>query len=236
MFMRTIIPLFLVASVVLGACAGAGVNPDSAMADEQDTMMKEADDAMQDDDAIMDKEDSEEMMDDEHSEEMGSDEAMMDESDEAMMMNPAWFSSPLLDVNSGETFTIDDYHGQVVLVETMAVWCSNCLRQQREVKALHEALGDREDFTSIALDIDPNEDGDLLRGFAAKNGFDWIYVVAPADVARQFGELYGQQFLNPPSTPILLIDRDGKVHLLPFGIKSAAELQDSIVSLLDAEM
>lgn len=236
MFMRTIIPLFLVASVVLGACAGAGVNPDSAMADEQDTMMKEADDAMQDDDAIMDKEDSEEMMGDEHSEEVGSDEAMMDESDEAMMMNPAWFSSPLLDVNSGETFTIDDYHGQVVLVETMAVWCSNCLRQQREVKALHEALGDREDFTSIALDIDPNEDVDLLRGFAAKNGFDWIYVVAPADVARQFGELYGQQFLNPPSTPILLIDRDGKVHLLPFGIKSAAELQDSIVSLLDAEM
>lgn len=228
MFLRKIIPFFLMASFVLAACAGAGVNPDSAMADEQDTMMKEADDAMQDDDAMMDKEGSEEMMEEEHSEDVGS--------DEAMMMNPAWFSSPLLDVNSGETFTIDDYHGQVVLVETMAVWCSNCLRQQREVKALHEALGDREDFTSIALDIDPNEDGDLLRGFAAKNGFDWIYVVAPADVARQFGELYGQQFLNPPSTPILLIDRDGKVHLLPFGIKSAAELQDSIVSLLDAEM
>ena len=118
----------------------------------------------------------------------------------------------------------------------MAVWCSNCLRQQREVQALHAALGEREDFISIALDIDPNEDAGILRNFAAQNGFDWHYVVAPAEVASQFGELYGQQFLNPPSTPILLIDRHGGIHTLPFGIKTAAQLQASVESLLDGDM
>jgi hypothetical protein len=124
----------------------------------------------------------------------------------------------------------------VVLVETMAVWCSNCLRQQREVQALHAALGEREDFISIALDIDPNEEVAQLRDFAARQGFDWLYAVAPVEVANQMGMLYGQQFLNPPSTPILLIDRQGEVHPLPFGIKSAADLQNSVEMLLDAAM
>ena len=31
--------------------------------------------------------------------------------------------------------------GKVVLVETMAQWCSTCKKQQGEVKALHEKLG-----------------------------------------------------------------------------------------------
>ncbi len=241
MIVKKIVPWILMASFTLGACATAGANSEAVMVDKQDTMMEEtmkedSEEMMeQSEEAMMDEDDSEAMMEEEHSEDMASDDAMMQGSDDSMM-TPDWFSSSLLDVNTGRTFTIDDFHGQVVLVETMAVWCSNCLKQQREVQALHAALGDRDDFISIAVDIDPNEDGNLLRDFAARNGFDWIYVVAPADVARQLGELYGQQFLNPPSTPILLIDRDGEVHPLPFGIKSVAELQVSITSLLNAEM
>ncbi len=242
MIVKKIVPWILMASFTLGACATAGANSEAVMVDKQDTMMEEtmkedSEEMMeQSEEAMMDEDDSEAMMEEEHSEDMASDDAMMQGSDDSMMMTPDWFSSSLLDVNTGMTFTVDDFHGQVVLVETMAVWCSNCLKQQREVQALHAALGDRDDFISIAVDIDPNEDGNLLRDFAARNGFDWIYVVAPADVARQLGELYGQQFLNPPSTPILLIDRDGEVHPLPFGIKSVAELQVSITSLLNAEM
>ena len=214
------LPVVLVMAFILGACAPAQESPDMAMQKEDEAMMEE--------ETMMEEEMDEESMPAAHDEEMASDDEMM--SDE--MMAPAWFSIPLVDVHTGTTFTIDDFKGQVVLVETMAVWCSNCLRQQREVQELHAALGEIDDFTSIALDIDPNENAENLRDFAGEQGFDWLYVVAPAEVASQIGELYGQQFLNPPSTPILLIVRHGEVHVLPFGIKSADELQSNVESLL----
>jgi peptidoglycan/xylan/chitin deacetylase (PgdA/CDA1 family) len=118
----------------------------------------------------------------------------------------------------------------------MAIWCSNCLRQQKEVKALHETLGEQEGLVTVVLDIDPNEDSDNLRDYAAKHGFDWTYAVAPREVAREIGQLYGDQYLNPPSTPMLIIDQHGEVHLLPFGRKTAEELQQALEPFLTGEM
>ncbi|HUN24212.1 MAG TPA: redoxin domain-containing protein [Anaerolineales bacterium] len=146
---------------------------------------------------------------------------------------PAWFSQPLTDVQTGETFTLQELQGKVVLVETMAMWCPNCKTQQNEVKALHELLGHNPDLISIALDVDINESADSLKQYAVANGFDWRYVVATPEIAREIGNLYGAQFLNPPSTPIFLIDRAGNVQLLPFGIKSASELQTFVETLLN---
>src|SRR5690606_13578148 len=137
------------------------------------------------------------------------------------------------DVNSGEAFTINDLKGNVILVETMAVWCSNCFKQQTEVKSLHETLGERDDFVSLGMDIDPNEDAAQLKSFVEGNGFDWKYVVSPAEVSAEFASLYGGQFLNPPSTPMLIIDRKGVAHPLPFGIKSADELLKALQPFLD---
>jgi thiol-disulfide isomerase/thioredoxin len=164
---------------------------------------------------------------------------MMDEkpADDAMMDDPtvelpAWFSASLTDVNSGETLTVAALKGKVVLVETMAIWCSKCLRQQQEVKALHEALGPQDGLVTLVLDIDPNENAEHLRDYAAKHGFDWTYVVAPREVAREIGQLYGDQFLNPPSTPMLIIDRHGQAHPLPFGIKDAQSLMEALEPFL----
>jgi hypothetical protein len=89
---------------------------------------------------------------------------------------------------------------------------------------------------TVVLDIDPNEDAHNLRDYAAKHGFDWTYAVAPREVAREIGQLYGDQFLNPPSTPMLIIDRHGEVHLLPFGRKTAEELQLALEPFLAGDM
>jgi len=161
----------------------------------------------------------------------------MEQSDsESMMAAPEWFAAELTNVNTGETFSLNDFQGKVILVETMAQWCSNCLKQQTQVKALHALLGDGSDLVSIALDIDPNEDEATLQAYALDHEFDWIYAVAPADVSRQIGNLYTAQFLNPPSTPILIVDRSGEAHILPFGIKSAEDLQQAIEPFLSEGM
>jgi len=155
---------------------------------------------------------------------------------EAMLEAPAWYSASLTDASTGRVFAIQDFKGKVVLVEAMAIWCSNCLQQQGQVKALHGLLGGRDDFVSIGLDIDPNEDLASLKTYVENNGFDWLYAVPAVDVSRELSSLYGDQFLNPPATPILVIDRHGEAHVLPFGIKSADQLLQFIQPFLDEAM
>ena len=88
--------------------------------------------------------------------------------------------------------------------------------------------------------MDEGDDGmenkEALNCYKKDHGFDWNYSVAPIELARQIGQLYGDQFLNPPSTPMLIIDRDGEVHPLPFGIKDAVVLFAALKPYLDGEM
>ena len=141
---------------------------------------------------------------------------------------PDWFDMELTDVQTGETFTMNDYAGQVVLLETMAMWCPNCLVQSNEVRKLHESLGNPDDLISVSLDVDVNEDSASLKEYALKYGFDWHYAVAPLEVARALGNLYTAQYLNPPLAPMLVIDRYGNVHHLEYGLKKAEALQKFI--------
>lgn len=157
-------------------------------------------------------------------------EAMSGES--GMMEATAWFGVSLTNVRAGETFTINDFKGQVVLVEPMAQWCPSCKKQQEQVKLLNEQLGMPADFVTVALDVAPNEDAASLKSYAESNGFDWNYAIAPVEVSREIGNLYGDNFINPPSTPILIIDRKGEVHPLPFGIKSAEDLMKAVEPFL----
>ena len=65
----------------------------------------------------------------------------------------------LHDARNGATFTIGQLAAKrPVLLETMAIWCTNCRSQQHEVVDAHGLA----DFDSVSLDVDPNErPGDL---------------------------------------------------------------------------
>lgn len=141
---------------------------------------------------------------------------------------PEWFGMELTDVQTGETFTMNDYAGKVVLLETMAIWCPNCTIQANEIRNLHETLGFPEDLISVSLDVDLNEDDADLKEYASGYGFDWHFAVAPLLYARALGTLYTPQYLNPPLAPMLIIDREGKVHHLEYGIKDAETLRKAI--------
>jgi cytochrome oxidase Cu insertion factor (SCO1/SenC/PrrC family) len=148
------------------------------------------------------------------------------------MMAPAWYATPFTDAVSGESFKIADFQGKVVLVETFAQWCSTCLRQQQEVLKLHEMLGMPPDLVTVGLDVDPNEDAVMLKAYLEKHGFNWHYAIASPDTIRAISDLYGVQFLNPPSAPMLIIDRHGEAHPLPFGVKSADDLKEALQPFL----
>lgn len=123
---------------------------------------------------------------------------------------------------------MNDFARKVVLVETMAIWCPNCAVQANEVRNLHNLLGNPDDLVSVTLDVDLNEDRAALKEYAEGYGFDWYFAVAPLEVARALGNLYSAQYLNPPLSPMLIIDRSGNVHLLEYGLKDAETLQKSL--------
>lgn len=216
--------LLLALTFVLSACGGASTD---VMEKSEDAMMEKPTEEV-----MMDKPTEEAMM----PHETPTPDAMEKTAEDAMMESPAWYGVSLTNVQTGESFTINDLKGKVVLVETMAIWCSNCKKQQGQVKALHEMLGERDDFVSLGLDIDPNEDGASLKSYIDANGFGWHYAISNADVSRDISSLYGVQFLNPPSTPMLIIDRHGEAHPLPFGIKSADDLMQALQPFLDEGM
>ncbi|MFC4406163.1 TlpA family protein disulfide reductase [Haloarchaeobius iranensis] len=137
----------------------------------------------------------------------------------------AWRSTELTDVLTDETFTIDAFE-KPVLVETFAVWCSNCKRQQDELIAFHEAVGD--DVVSVALDTDPNEDAEAVRRHAREHGYDWRYAVSPSDVTDSLVSQFGVSMTNPPQVPMLLRCADGCTRRLKDGHKSASFLREQV--------
>lgn len=141
---------------------------------------------------------------------------------------PEWFDVEMTDVRTGETFTINDYAGNVILLETMAVWCPNCIFQQHEVAKLHESLGYPDDFVSISLDTDLNEDEETLKAYVEEWEFDWHFAVSPRQVTHDLGNLYSAQYVNPPLAPMMIIDRDGTIEHLPYGIKDVDTLLEYV--------
>ena len=219
--------LILAALLVLTACTPkAGATPDAMMGEETPTtdamMMEETPTA----DAMM--------------QDAPTADAMMQAtpaSPDASMQKAAWLGTPLTDAATGQEFRISDHEGKVVLVETMAVWCSTCRAQQEQIKLLHTQMMEQtRDLVSVSLDIDANENAGTLKKYVEVTGFDWAFAVAPAELARTIGSSYGDQFLNPPSAPVLIIDRKGVAHPLPFGIKSANDLMKAIQPYLEGSM
>jgi thiol-disulfide isomerase/thioredoxin len=137
-----------------------------------------------------------------------------------------WMNIEIKDVLTENTFKISDFKGKPILVESFAVWCPTCTKQQRETKSLHQDIGDS--VISIALDTDPNEDESKVLEHANKNGFDWIYAVSPVELTQRLIDDFGIGVVNAPSAPVILICEDLSTRLLDRGVKSADTLKSEI--------
>lgn len=140
----------------------------------------------------------------------------------------SWHTTSLTDVRTGETFTIADLKGKLVVIEPMATWCFSCQVQQ---SAVAEALarGAQPDLVYVSLDVDPNEHPEDLARYADEAGFTWRFVIASSEVARSLAADFGDQVLSPPSTPSILIGADGEFIEKHLGVRGA----DELVTLFD---
>ncbi len=137
----------------------------------------------------------------------------------------AWATAELTDVATGEPFTIADYAGKTIFVESMAIWCSNCRAQQGRFK---EALArlDPATVAYVVLTVDPGESGEDLARYKESQGFTGTYAVAGADVSRALVDDFGSNAINPPRVPLIRVAPDGEVTFATGG-----ESVDEIVKL-----
>ena len=135
---------------------------------------------------------------------------------------PAWMNTELTDVATGKTFRISDFQGKPVLLESFAVWCPTCLRQQKQLLELLETEG--EAIVHISLDTDPNEDQAKVREHVERNGLNWYFAVAPVELSKALIDQFGLSVVSAPSSPVILICEDQSARLLKSGVKSATDL------------
>jgi len=133
-----------------------------------------------------------------------------------------WMNIQLKDVRTGETFTIADFKGRPVLLESFAVWCPTCTEQQKRTKEFAEQAGDA--IVHVSLDTDPNEDEEKIKEHIEANGFDWYYAVSPIELTNALIDEYGLKVVNAPSVPMILICPDQSTRFLPGGVKTADKL------------
>lgn len=141
-------------------------------------------------------------------------------------LDATWRHTVLEDINTGESYKVSDFLGKPVLVESFAVWCPTCTKQQQEVGKFHDMVGD--EVVSISLDTDPNEDVSKIEEHLERNGFSWRYSVAPVELTKSLIDDFGQNVVNAPQAPVILVCADGSASQLPRGVKSAEELQEFI--------
>ncbi len=193
-------------------------------------------------DSSMDSEMSEDMDDEAHddintamSEEMSDEQdgemvdAMSDEMAE-MTGGPEWLALPLTNARTGETFTLADFSGKTLFVETMATWCSNCRRQLQNVSAAKGQLGD--DVVFVALSVETNVSDAELARYADNEGFDWLFAVATPELLQILADEYGRTIVNPPSTPHFIVRPDGSTTDLVTGIDSPETLVNDLMAAM----
>jgi len=136
---------------------------------------------------------------------------------------PAWSTEPLVDVRTGATIRLADLAGRIVFIEGMATWCPPCLEQQREAEL---ALGrlDQAAVAYVSVDVDPREAEGTLREYVDRHGFQWSFLVGSPAFLRELADSFGSTVLNPPATPIVVLDRAGHGTLTEVGIKRADRL------------
>jgi thiol-disulfide isomerase/thioredoxin len=139
---------------------------------------------------------------------------------------PLWQTAAITDVD-GQTFTLQDFEGTPVFVETFATWCPNCRSQLRNTNTAAEAAGDGAVFIALSTetDIDPAD----VKAYAEDNGFTSVrFAVMSPEVLASLVDCYGQTIANPPSTPKFVINADG----VPGEMSTGAESADEITSQL----
>ena len=141
----------------------------------------------------------------------------------------AWRDIELTDVETGETFTVADLAGNVVAIEPMAIWCTQCKVQNDNIKQAHadlEAAG----VEVISLGVEPNEQPEALADYADRRGYEWTFALSPTELSRALADQFTAQILAVPATPLIVLSPEGEVVFQDFGFHGPESLVEIVTA------
>ena len=114
---------------------------------------------------------------------------------------------------SGETISLADYRGDVVMINFWATWCGPCREEMPILDELHSRY-QRAGFQLLGVNIDDEPQ-------RAKNMIAELGVTFPVlfDSSKEVSELYAVQAM-PVS---VMVDRDGQIRYVHHGYKPGYE-------------
>jgi thiol-disulfide isomerase/thioredoxin len=121
---------------------------------------------------------------------------------------------------SGQEVSLDQYKGKVVMLDFWATWCGPCRMSMPILENIQKEYSN--DLTLLAINLQEPRDG--VRDFVREQG---IHSRVLLDESGKIGETYGAG-----SIPMqVLIDRQGVVRYIVFGVRAASELRGMINKL-----
>lgn len=141
---------------------------------------------------------------------------------------PSWQMVELMNAVGAAPFTLTDFRGKTVYVETFATWCGECREQLGNVQGARKELGEEAVF--VALSLEPDIADEALKTYAEEAGFDWVFAAMPPEMITDMAAAFGQAITVPSSTPHFLIRPDGSTTELITGYEDPSEIVESIRS------
>ena len=125
---------------------------------------------------------------------------------------------------AGETAVLDEYAGDVVLINFWATWCPPCKAEMPAINAYYEA---NQEKGLTVLGVNAQEDRATVGKFIEANGFTFpILLDSVGDVARQF------QVNSYPTT--IIVDRNGTIQTIHNGLITAEQLETLVTPHLES--
>jgi cytochrome c biogenesis protein CcmG, thiol:disulfide interchange protein DsbE len=131
--------------------------------------------------------------------------------------NAAGFSLKSLD---GETRSLSDYRGKVLVVDFWATWCPPCRQELPILNKLRTEYAGKVEFVGVN-----NEDARTIRDFLKSRHFDLEVLV---DGKREVYRRYGVRSIPT----LLVIDSHGVIRQHLIGARSEAELRLAIAAAM----
>ncbi len=128
----------------------------------------------------------------------------------------------------GGNFKIEDFKGDVVLVNLWATWCGPCIQEMPELVAMQEKYGDK-GFKIIGLNTS-DEPPEMVKAFVEKQKLNYKIGWSTEEVTMKFFQLSGMNGI-PQS---VIINRDGNMTGLFRG--GGPEAVEKMIETVDKTM
>jgi cytochrome c-type biogenesis protein len=124
---------------------------------------------------------------------------------------------------SQQTVNLNDFRGNVTILDFLATWCSDCKAQLSTIVDVQENYGTNVAYLFIFSDL--RESDDTLRDFASQYPYpNWIWARDPANLF----EVYSVTTI--PKT--IIIDREGFITYTHVGVSDPITLFQKLDSLI----